>query len=309
MNRERWTLLLMRGKDCKVKQFSVSARTAYVAIASACLMSTTAAGMSLSVGLGAAARAEAKELQEQNVVLSSTLEVLQERIRGLEGTLGELASADEQIRVMAGLDAIEDDVLQAGVGGPGMSVPESHPLYAVNEDLGKTAFAVTYDLNALERRAQLLDESFAEAKESMTLHKDLLESTPSILPLGVARLSSKYSASRFHPIRNRAMPHEGIDFAAPRGSPIMAAARGRVIRAGNFSGYGLMVEIDHGFGFVTRYGHASKILVRVGQTVQRGDVIANVGSTGIATGPHVHYEVRLNGQPQNPLSYVLPNVP
>ena len=115
-----------------------------------------------------------------------------------------------------------------------MSVPESHPLYAVDESLGKTAFAVTYDLNALERRAHLLDESFAEAKESMVLHKDLLESVPSILPAGASRVSSKYSASRFHPIRNRAMPHEGIDFAAPRGSPIMAAAKGRVIRAGNF---------------------------------------------------------------------------
>jgi murein DD-endopeptidase MepM/ murein hydrolase activator NlpD len=299
----------MRGKDCKIKQFSVSARTAYVAVASVCLLSTTAAGMSVSVGLGAAARVEAKELKAQNEVLSGTLERLQEQIKGLEGTLGELASADEQIRVLAGLDALEDDVLQAGIGGPGFGVPESHPLYAVDESLGETAFAVSYDLNALERRAQLLDESFAEAKESMTLHKDLLESTPSILPAGGGRISSKYSASRYHPIRNRAMRHEGIDFAAPRGSPIMAAARGRVVRAANYSGYGLMVEIDHGFGFVTRYGHASKLLVRVGQVVQRGDVIANVGSTGIATGPHVHYEVRLNGQPQNPLSYVLPSVP
>jgi murein DD-endopeptidase MepM/ murein hydrolase activator NlpD len=298
----------MRGKDCQVKQFSVSARTAYFAIATFAVLGTTATGMGLSIGLGGAARAQAKKLQEQNEVLSGTLEVLQSRIGGLEGTLGELASRDEQIRVLAGLDKIEDDVLQAGVGGPGASAPESHPLYAVDESLGKTAFAVTYDLNSLERRAAVLDESLAEAKESMTLHKDLLESTPSILPTG-GRISSRYSASRFHPIRNRAMPHEGIDFAAPRGSPIMAAAKGRVVRAGNFAGYGLMVEIDHGFGFVTRYGHASKILVRVGQTVQRGEVIANVGSTGIATGPHVHYEVRLNGQPQNPLSYVLPDAP
>jgi murein DD-endopeptidase MepM/ murein hydrolase activator NlpD len=298
----------MRGKDCKVKQFSVSARTAYFAIASFAVLGTTATGMGLSIGLGGAARANASKLEEQNEVLTATLEVLQDRISGLEGTLTELASRDEQIRVLAGLDKNEDDVLQAGVGGPGMAVPESHPLYSVDESLGKTAFAVTYDLNALERRAAVLNESLSEAKESMTLHKELLESTPSILPTG-GRISSRYSASRYHPILNRAMRHEGIDFAAPRGSPIMAAAKGRIIRAGNFSGYGLMVEIDHGFGFVTRYGHASKILVRVGQIVQRGDVIANVGATGIATGPHVHYEVRLHGQPQNPLNYVLPTAP
>jgi murein DD-endopeptidase MepM/ murein hydrolase activator NlpD len=184
-----------------------------------------------------------------------------------------------------------------------MAVPESHPLYSVDESLGKTAFAVTYDLNALERRAAVLNESLSEAKESMTLHKELLESTPSILPTG-GRISSRYSASRYHPILNRAMRHEGIDFAAPRGSPIMAAAKGRIIRAGNFSGYGLMVEIDHGFGFVTRYGHASKILVRVGQIVQRGDVIANVGATGIATGPHVHYEVWYDNAVRDPGKFI-----
>jgi murein DD-endopeptidase MepM/ murein hydrolase activator NlpD len=304
MSQQRWTLLLMRGKDCDVKQFSVSPRTAYFAAGSLVVMLTTITGLGVSIGLGGAARLEARRLQSQNSVLSTTLEGLQQRVAGLEGTLGELASMDDQIRILAGLDAIQEDVLQVGVGGPGLSVPQSHPLYATDETLGETAFAVTYDLNALERRARLLDESLAEAKESMTLHKDLLESTPTILPAGGV-VSSRYSARRYHPIRNRAMPHEGVDFAAPRGSPILAAAKGRIVRAGSFAGYGLMVEIDHGFGFVTRYGHASKLLVRVGQTVGRGEVIANVGSTGIATGPHVHYEVRLNGQPQNPLNYVL----
>jgi murein DD-endopeptidase MepM/ murein hydrolase activator NlpD len=308
MNRQRWTLLLLRGRDCEVKQLSVSARTAYMAVGGLVAMLTTITGLGVSIGLGGAARVEARRLEARNAVLTGTLEELQQRVVGLEASLGRLSSVDDQIRMLAGLDAIEEEVLQVGVGGPGLSVPESHPLYAVDEALGKTAFAVTYDLNALERRARLLDESLAEAKESMTLHKELLASTPTILPTG-AYVSSRFAARRWHPIRNRSMPHEGVDLAAPRGSPILAAAKGRIVRAGNFAGYGLMVEIDHGFGFVTRYGHASKVLVRVGQLVQRGDVIAHVGSTGIATGPHVHYEVRLNGQPQNPMGYVLPSAP
>lgn len=308
MNRQRWTLLLLKGRDCEVKQFSVSARTAYFAVGGLVAVFTTVSGLGLSIGLGGAARLEARKLESQNAVLSSTLKQLQERVVGLEASLGEMAAVDDQIRILAGLDLIQEEVLQVGVGGPGLSVPESHPLYAEDESLGKTAFAVTYDLNALERRARLLDESLSEAKESMTLHKELLESMPSILPTGMV-VSSRYSTSRWHPIRNRALPHEGIDFAAPRGSPIQAASKGRIVRAGNYAGYGLMVEIDHGFGFVTRYGHASKILVRVGDRVERGQVIANVGSTGIATGPHVHYEVRLNGQPQNPMTYVLPSAP
>ena len=111
-----------------------------------------------------------------------------------------------------------------------------------------------------------------------------------------------------HPIHNRPLPHEGIDLAAPKGTPIFAAAKGRVTRAGWAVGYGLTVEIDHGHGFTTLYGHASKLLVRVGQEVSRGDVIAQVGSTGIATSSHLHYEVSLNGVPQNPSNYILPDI-
>jgi murein DD-endopeptidase MepM/ murein hydrolase activator NlpD len=111
-----------------------------------------------------------------------------------------------------------------------------------------------------------------------------------------------------HPIYNRPLPHEGIDIAAPKGTPIYATAEGRVIKAGWIVGYGLTVEIDHGYGYTTLYGHASKILVRRGQTVDRGDVIAQMGSTGIATASNLHYEVRLHGVPQNPMNFVLPDV-
>jgi murein DD-endopeptidase MepM/ murein hydrolase activator NlpD len=156
----------------------------------------------------------------------------------------------------------------------------------------------------IERRANLLKSSLAEATDSLMAHRDLLESTPSILPTE-GLLSSYFSNRRWHPIHHRPLPHEGIDIAATRGTPILAAAKGTVIYAANMSGYGLMVEIDHGYGYTTRYGHASRLLVRVGQTVRRGDRIALVGNTGIATSSHLHYEVRLGGQPQNPMNFVI----
>jgi murein DD-endopeptidase MepM/ murein hydrolase activator NlpD len=127
---------------------------------------------------------------------------------------------------------------------------------------------------------------------------------PSILPTA-GFLSSRFSTSRQHPIHHTPLPHEGIDVAAPQGTPILAAAKGTVVFAGRRAGYGLMVEIDHGFGYVTRYGHASKLLVRPGQKVNRGLVIAQVGSTGYATSPHLHYEIRVGGTPRNPLQYVI----
>ncbi|MDR7597389.1 MAG: M23 family metallopeptidase, partial [Armatimonadota bacterium] len=98
--------------------------------------------------------------------------------------------------------------------------------------------------------------------------------------------------------------HTGVDIAAPRGTPIHAARDGRVVRAGWYGGYGLVVVLDHGDGMETWYGHASAVLVRVGQQVDRGQVIGRVGCTGACTGPHVHFEVRVRGQPVNPLRYL-----
>ncbi|MBM7856091.1 murein DD-endopeptidase MepM/ murein hydrolase activator NlpD [Desulfohalotomaculum tongense] len=98
--------------------------------------------------------------------------------------------------------------------------------------------------------------------------------------------------------------HTGVDLGAPYGSPVVAAEAGRVIRAGWYGGYGKCIDIDHGNGLVTRYGHLSKIKVSVGQYVQRRQVIGNVGTTGRTTGPHLHFEVRINGVPQNPANYI-----
>ena len=120
-------------------------------------------------------------------------------------------------------------------------------------------------------------------------------------------LTSQFSLSRFHPILHRYLPHLGIDIAAPYGTTIVAPAAGTVIRAGSASGYGQVLEIDHGNGIVTKYGHLSRFLVHIRQSVVRGQPIAQVGNSGLATGPHLHYEVHVNGAIVDPLTYVLPS--
>ncbi len=115
---------------------------------------------------------------------------------------------------------------------------------------------------------------------------------------------SDYYGNRLHPILGYNRFHSGIDYAANRGSPIKAAESGVVIFSGTNGGYGLCVIIDHGGGISTLYGHSDKLLVKVGQNVLRGDTIALVGSTGVSTGPHLHFEVRVNGETQNPLDWL-----
>jgi murein DD-endopeptidase MepM/ murein hydrolase activator NlpD len=304
MTGDRWTLLLLRGERSPIRQLSFSPRVIHFGIGGLTALVLSLSGLAATVGMDGAARLEARRLARENIALTEELSTIQGRVNSLEGRIGELGQMDSRLRLLAGLDSIDEEVLQVGIGGPSHSGPEANALWAVDSTRAKEAFAVAYDLNVLERRAGLLKSSLGEATDSLMAHRDLLESTPSILPTQ-GLLSSYFSNRRWHPIHHRPLPHEGVDVAATRGTPILAAAKGTIIHAANAAGYGMMVEIDHGYGYTTRYGHASRLLVRVGQTVQRGDRIALVGNTGIATSSHLHYEVRVGGKPQNPMNYVI----
>jgi murein DD-endopeptidase MepM/ murein hydrolase activator NlpD len=146
-----------------------------------------------------------------------------------------------------------------------------------------------------------------EATERLLTNHDLMESTPSILPTA-GLLSSGFSHARLHPISNEELPHIGLDFSAVTGTPILAAAKGVVSYAGWKSGYGNTVEVDHGFGIMTRYAHSDRNLVEPGQAVARGEILAQVGSTGRATASHLHYEIWKDGVAENPRDYILNGV-
>jgi len=143
---------------------------------------------------------------------------------------------------------------------------------------------------------------FAALADSLAQDIENLAKIPSILPT-VGWVSSQFALRRYHPIFHITRPHEGIDIAAPMGAPVIAPAAGIVITTTTRAGYGLLLEVDHGRGIVTRYGHLSRVLVRVGQAVTRGQLLANVGSSGISTGPHLHYEIRVAGEVVDPLLF------
>ena len=130
---------------------------------------------------------------------------------------------------------------------------------------------------------------------------------PQIMPLSDARLTSGYGM-RDHPVLRRRAAHNGVDLAAPRGTPVYATADGFVEMAQYYSSYGNYVQIEHGGSIETRYAHLSSYTVRPGDTVRVGDLIGYVGSTGRSTGPHLHYEVRVNGDPVNPIPYMTANL-
>src|SRR5690606_10142966 len=236
-------------------------------------------------------------------LLTAEVQTIRNRLATLEQLLQELTVKDEKYRLLAGLDPIDEDVRKAGIGGPGTATLTGSELYRISPEKGELAFSTAYDLNAMIRRAELLAQSWSEATSALEAEHERLASVPSIQP-AVGYVSSAFTKSRWHPILNRARPHEGVDIVAPPGTPILAAARGRVTFAGMNGDYGWMVEIDHGNGLVTRYAHMlNRPPVTRGQRVERWQKIGEVGASGLATAPHLHYEVLRNGVPMNPNSY------
>lgn len=304
MATRQWTVVVVSDDDTSVRQFRMSREAMRVLIALGLFLVAGLASLATAFLVGAGAgRADAR-LVAKNQVLERELEHMTVRLDTLENSLEHLTSKDEYYRLLAGLEPLDSDIHLAGIGGPDGDSLEASDLYRVDARAGRRAFSASMQLNALIRRASVLAFSWEEAEDTLSYKHARLAATPSIYPTQ-GYLSSTFSTSRWHPILDRPRPHTGIDIVAVSGTPVVASANGRISSAGHRGDYGLLVEIDHGHGVVTRYAHLSRTAVKVGEIVQRGQKIGAVGSTGLSVGPHLHYEVIVNGRAANPRRYIL----
>jgi len=289
----------------RVRSYHLSGKTVRVAV-SACLVLTLSLAL-FSVGffVKQGKDFQAERLKRENELLAAEVDQMRGQMSSLTRSLDELSKEGNKYRVIAGLPEVDPQVERVGIGGPGTETRPSGELSRVNPGAGRKVFETSSDLGTLLRRAALLHNSMGEALTALEANRERLAATPSIMP-STGYLSSLFSRNRSHPVLRITRPHKGIDVAAPVGEPILAPAKGVVRFSGHKSGgYGLMVEIDHGYGYLTRFAHASRLLVRTGQQVKRGDVIAHVGATGLVSGPHLHYEVEVNGKAVDPLNFII----
>ncbi len=228
--------------------------------------------------------------------------VLAAKVGQLEGELSRLRDLDRKLRVVAGLDKGEEQQPAMAMGGA-ETQSRSALLDALKQQTGRLVDWVTRDLETLGQEITSRERSFRELKTLLEEKRSLLASTPTIWPVkGMVTAGYGYRSSPFTGQREM---HEGLDVAAPPGTAIVATAEGVVSFAGPLSAFGNVVFINHGHGFTTFYAHNSSNRVKEGQLVKRGEVIAYVGATGRATGPHVHYEVQVNGVTVNPMKYII----
>jgi murein DD-endopeptidase MepM/ murein hydrolase activator NlpD len=266
-------------------------------------------GILLLFGIGAGIRmlalsarnSEFHDLQAENAALKEQIAVLTGKVSEFEGEMAEHAEFEERLRILADIEPMDEDVWGVGVGGPELAAASD-----VTGTEGDNISGLNEDIDRLLRQLKLQSYNFTRILQSLKGKSDELAHIPSIRPLDVGYVSSSFG-KRHDPFTGRISRHEGVDFSARRGSKIYATADGTVRKARYDRGYGYTVEIDHGNGIVTRYAHNDKLLVRPGQKVKRGDVVAYLGNSGRSTAPHLHYEVVVKGVPKNPLGYILPS--
>lgn len=237
------------------------------------------------------------QMKKERIAQRTQIASLNKQVGQFQQQIQRLKEFDVKLRIIANLENAEETDPFLGVGGISPSTREAAQEAEANLQRMKT------ELDRLCTEAELREKSFRELYSFLEGKKKQLACTPSIWP---ARgwLTSGFGY-RNDPFTGLRQMHEGLDIANRIGTPINAPADGVVYRVFNNFGFGLMVEINHGYGIVTRYGHLSKSYVKVGQRVKRGERIAAIGNSGRATGPHLHYEVRLNNVPINPQNYIL----
>jgi murein DD-endopeptidase MepM/ murein hydrolase activator NlpD len=241
---------------------------------------------------------EADRLDEKLASYQLEFRKLAMELKDTEDSMIRLQIVDNRIRKLAHLDA-GSNVL--ALGGPEEFVIRKR-MKGLRENTQRLIMDFKRDLFRVRRSAEVQEESFHILEEFLRSREALLAHTPLGYPIR-GWITSPFGYRR-SPFTGRREFHEGIDIAAPVGAPIRVPADGVAVFAGRNGGYGRVVVVDHGYGFSTRYGHCSKILVSVGEKVKRGQVIARVGNTGRSTAPHLHYEVRVGKVAVNPYYYL-----
>lgn len=244
--------------------------------------------------------------EHNNAKLRSEYVALNTELQNVESELAELRNRDDCFyRSILSLEPVPASIREAGTGG-------SEP-YSRLRNLPEPGLVidVSQRIDKISSRMQIQSSSLENVYEQAITNKHFLACRPSIHPISSADpcwLTSSYGY-RKDPFTHKRTAHHGIDLAGPYGLDIHATGKGKVISAGhNRHGYGKEVLVDHGFGYISRYAHLQEILVKVGQKLERGEVIGTLGNTGRSTGPHLHYEIRENGRTVNPMYFFYENL-
>ncbi|MGA9408601.1 MAG: M23 family metallopeptidase [Bacteroidota bacterium] len=243
-------------------------------------------------------------LSTENTLLKEEVKTLSSRLSDLSQTMDRLSERENQLRLAVNLPHIDEDTRLIGTGG----TKRETNIGLVSKDASDLMGSADQLLDKLEKEVVFQQQSYQDIYNKSKYNKEFFAHIPAIKPMaGTYDIHS--FGMRLHPILGIVRMHEGVDIANDMGTPVYAAGDGVIESAGSTGGgYGIAVEVNHGFGYKTWYAHLLRPAARVGQKVRRGDLIAYSGNSGLSTAPHLHYEVRLNGKKVDPVTYFIDDV-
>lgn len=332
MDRKSYTLIFSSNRRGVTKSWTVSAAWmkafailgfTFAVIGAAAVIDYV--GLLLDAGQGKVLKAENHQLKRQFQVVESKLSSLEsslERVQNFTRKLKAITNVEDQDRTLnlaVGPNPKPGQEVEGEPGLDGERQPSSELLVKdspfnerapvdekggeLTRDVARNYASLSVRIDRAVKQTQLREQGVLQLWETLSERQSLVNATPNIKP------SRGWFTSRFgyrvDPFTGRPEMHAGLDIAAPPGTPVYAPADGIISYVGYEGGYGKIVSIDHGYGVVTRFAHNSRVFVEQGQKVSRRDVISAIGTTGRSSGPHVHYEVRINGVPVDPENYVL----
>lgn len=297
---ELYTVVVLPDPSSKPYRFNIRKKTARWLVGFLSVAILIISGLLTHYVFLVQGKTELKTLRKETVIQKRQLQDFATQMTDLKQQMVRLKEMDAKLRIMTDMNPPSESALTLGMGGAETTGLSDMEIGIPSEFL---ASKMNEEVKILKAEASRQEVSFEELVQDMKERKSLWESTPSIWPVK-GWLSSGFG-KRISPFTGRLTMHNGIDIATRQNTPIIAPADGLVNHTGYHSRLGKLVKINHGHGVQTLYGHLAKAEVRVGQKIMRGDVIGFVGNTGVSTGPHVHYEVFVNGLPVNPLRYII----
>lgn len=300
MIKEESRLIFISNDHRKIKEVKISRWKLILSISLFLVVFLAVGKFSLDMIVNSSLNSEMKRLLRTNMMLQNRLQEMSHNIKTLNGQISKIATEDDKLRTVMGLPKLDSDTRQVGIGGSDYNYKFLDQVsgFEAKIDLSKQLRSI----NQLEREIKLEKQSYQSLLQTFYKKQDSLKYLPALRPVLRGVISSPFGM-RFHPIYKVMRFHEGVDFSTHRGTPVYATADGIVKFTGYNGGYGKMIILNHKYGFETRYGHLSKIVVRRGQFIKRGEKIGEVGNTGLSTAPHLHYEILFHGKHLNPAHY------
>ncbi len=302
MSNKTYTLIVVPDHTSAVRRYRVQKNLMVQLAGGLLLIAALIAGAAVHYLSVAKDASENQVLREENLALRTQLKQVRERVEHIGSTLDRVERFDQKLRAVTLLNDPRRN-LAMGPIERAPDAPNQAEIHFAQQEKELRSEVMLDSLDKLSATATRQEQSLQELQDYFLDQKALLSSTPSMWP---ARgwVTSDFG-QRVDPYTASRVMHSGLDIAAAHGERIIAPSDGTVTYAGMEGGYGNVVVLDHGYGLKTRYAHLSRIMVKPGEKVVRGAQIGAVGNTGRSTGPHLHYEVRLNGVPQNPRQFIL----